>query len=104
MASLLGHAERTAPAQVRRVIWSLDAIDDLIGIRAYIAQFNAFAAQRLSQRLESAALGLERSSERGRVVAHDVRQLAVVRPYLIRYRVEDDVVVILRIRHSRRQD
>jgi toxin ParE1/3/4 len=30
--------------------------------------------------------------------------MAVVRPYLIRYRIRDDAVVILRIRHGAREE
>lgn len=87
---------------MRRVIWSGEAIDNLDRIIAYIEQFNPLAAQRLGQRLRNAADALENISERVRIVAPGIRQLAAVRPYLIRYRIDGDTVYILRVRHGAR--
>jgi len=41
--------------------------------------------------------------ERGRVVGHRRRELSTVWPYIIRYRIESERVVILRVRHGRRK-
>jgi plasmid stabilization system protein ParE len=37
---------------------------------------------------------------RGRAVYGSVRELVVVRPYLIRYRVTEEAVQIMRIKHG----
>ncbi len=33
-----------------------------------------------------------------------MRELAVIHPYLIHYRIREDAVIILRIRHGARED
>jgi toxin ParE1/3/4 len=40
--------------------------------------------------------------DRGRDAGEGMREMTVVRPYVIRYRVAEDAVFILRIRHSAR--
>src|SRR6185312_5933910 len=99
MADVLGDAGRTSAAEVRRVIWTEPAQGDLRQIRAYIGEFSPLAAQRMAQRLMAAANSLAEMPERGRALGRGRRELVVIRPYLIRYRTEDDAVVILRIRH-----
>ena len=86
-----------------QVVWSEPAIADLIGIRAYIAQFNPYAAADMAARLLQAADGLEHFAHRGRPVGPGLRELAVIHPYVIRYRIEADRVLVLRVRHGRRK-
>lgn len=43
-------------------------------------------------------------SERGRDAGNGRREMTIVRPYILRYRVTADRVYILRIRHSARSD
>jgi toxin ParE1/3/4 len=88
---------------MRRIIWSPRATGDLRSIRDYIGQFNPSAASRFAARLVATAESLIDFSERGRPASGKRRELAVVWPYIIRYRVEGDRVVILRIRHGARQ-
>jgi toxin ParE1/3/4 len=88
---------------VRRLSWSPRAIYDLREIRSYIAQFDPAAASRIADRLIAATAKLERFPRIGREVSSGVRQLSTVRPYLIRYRVADDRVEILSVRHGARQ-
>jgi len=85
---------------LRRVIWTVEAIDNLDSIFTYVAGFNAPAAARLAQRLQTAANSLVEHPERGRAAARGLRELATIHPYLIRYRFSDEAVVILRIRHG----
>lgn len=85
---------------MRRVIWTEPAIADLIGIRAYIGQFNPTAAARFVARLVEAADSLADFAERGRPRPQGGRELAALPPYLIRYRIAGDTVFILRIRHG----
>lgn len=50
-----------------------------------------------------AANSLSENPERGREASRGLRELAIVHPYLIRYRIRDDAVLILRIRHGARE-
>ncbi len=99
----MGHGERIAAAKVRRIIWSPRAANDLQSIRDYIGQFNPSAASRFAAQLVTTAENLADFSERGRPVSGKRRESVVVWPYVIRYRVEADRVVILRIRHGARK-
>jgi toxin ParE1/3/4 len=85
---------------VRRIIWSPLAVDDLRSIRDYIGQFNPSAAARFAARLVAKAESLADFSERGRPASGARREMVVVWPYIIRYRIEDERVVILRVRHG----
>ena len=86
-----------------QVVWTDEALANLDAIEAYIAQFNPLAAQRMSLRLMNAGFSLSDQPQRGRSVRGSLREPAVVRPYLIRYRIDRDVVTILRVRHGARR-
>lgn len=87
-----------------QVVWSAGALNDIAGIYAYIAGFNPPAAERLMRRLVFQGDGLEHFPDRGRPVPHtNLRELTVIYPYIIRYRVDAVQVVILRVRHGRRR-
>lgn len=88
---------------MRRIIWTDEAVANLEAIAAYVHVFNPAAAARLASRLIEAAESLAEFSERGRRSQGKTRELPVVRPYIIRYRVADSDVIILRIRHSARK-
>jgi len=85
------------------VIWTDEARDNLASIRAYIQQFSPLAAQRFSLRLVNAAERLAASPRVGRSTSRGHRELVVVRPYIIRYRITDEAVFIIRIRHGARR-
>jgi toxin ParE1/3/4 len=82
------------------IAWSVLARDDLRRIRDYIGAFNPTAARRLSLALVEAADSLVTFPERGRPLGGGRRELVVVWPYVIRYRVSGPDVQILRIRHG----
>lgn len=88
---------------MRRVIWSADARDDLRAIAAYIAADNPTAAKRYQERLFRLSLDLAEFSERGRPVLPWVRELTLLRPYIIQYAIVGDEVRILSVRHSARR-
>jgi toxin ParE1/3/4 len=88
---------------VRRVIWTGEARSNLAAIRGYIAEFSPLAAQRFALKLVAAAEELTENPNRGRTVGHGQRELLLIRPYVIRYRVEAEAVFILRIRHMARR-
>jgi toxin ParE1/3/4 len=84
---------------VVQVVWTRRALSDISAIRAYIGQFNPLAAQRVALRLTQAGQSLSLFPERGRA-ASGRRELVIVRPYIIRYRVFRGRVEILAIRHG----
>jgi plasmid stabilization system protein ParE len=88
---------------MRRVIWTARARDDLQRLQAYIAIFKPIAAERLANRLINAAESLVDLPERGGELGSGTRVIAAIRPYLIRYRITGDLVVILSVRHAARR-
>lgn len=82
------------------VIWSDQALDRLDLIISYIEQFDPPAAGRLAARLIDASQSLTAFPNRGRPASQGTRELVTVRPYVIRYKVEGDRVLILGIRHA----
>ncbi len=70
----------------------------------YLNDFNPRAAMNLARSLVAAGDSLADFPYRGRPVPKtDFRELAITNPYVIRYRIDGDVVVILRVRHSSRR-
>ena len=90
---------------MRRIIWTDEAVSNLEAIVAYVGAFSPAAAERLATELSQTAERLALHPDRGRPIRAGMREIVVIRPYLIRYRVHDEAVAILRIRHGyRRQD
>jgi plasmid stabilization system protein ParE len=85
------------------VVWTERAIGDLEDIRTYVAQDRPMAAERLAGRLFRAGNALDQKPDRGRPIGANRRELAHVRPYLIRYRVRRDLVEVLAVRHAARK-
>ena len=75
----------------RQVTWSQRSRDALDEAVAYIRQDSADAARRLLQRVIETAAGLDRLSERGRIVPEledpSLREL-LVQPYRLIYEVQ----------------
>jgi plasmid stabilization system protein ParE len=89
---------------VRHIVWALSARADLETIRAYIGQFNPIAAQRLAQRIVTATeTVIARFPQAGRSIGSGRYEFPIVRPYTLRYQIDGDTVVILRVRHGARQ-
>lgn len=94
-----------APAtDLRRIVWTDEALEHLEAIVTYVSVFDLGAAGRLADRLIDLADSLADYADRGRDVGLGRREMTVVWPYIMRYRVEETTVVILRIRHGARQD
>jgi len=89
---------------MRRIVWTDEASDNLEDIRRYILQFNPAAARHLAGRIVRAAESLAQFPYRGRAIGGGMRQLALIYPYLIRYRVEGETVFITGVRHGARYD
>jgi plasmid stabilization system protein ParE len=85
---------------LRDIVWTDEAIAHLEAIVAYTAAFNPAAADRPGGRLIEAANSLAEFSDRGREASGGTREMTIVWPYVLRYRVEVERVIILRIRHG----
>jgi toxin ParE1/3/4 len=89
---------------LRQIVWTEDAVSHLEAVVAYVEAFDPAAAQRLGSRLIELADSLAEFPDRGRLVNETVREMTTVWPYILRYRVEDERVIILRIRHGARAE
>jgi plasmid stabilization system protein ParE len=71
-----------------QVTWTEPARQDLERVRAYVAEFNPWAANRLAVQLLAAADSLEHFPRRGRLgIEAGTRELVTVPPYVIVYRI-----------------
>ena len=83
-----------------QVAWTEPARQDLERVRAYVAEFNPWAANRLAVQLLAAADSLEHFPRRGRLgIEAGTRELVAVPPYVIVYRIALRVEIV-RIWHS----
>jgi len=85
------------------VVWTVSALADVRSIRDYLKDFNPNAARSLAERLAAAGMSLAAFPYRGRPVQDNLRELTVIHPYIIRYEIAGERVIILRIRHGKRQ-
>jgi len=91
-------------APITPVVWTFSALADVEGIRRYIGNFNPDAARDMAERIIETGNSLTVFPYRGRQVPGTrLRETAFARPYIIRYRVDPDRVVILRVRHGARR-
>ncbi len=85
------------------VFWTSSALADLEGIRRYISNFNPDAAQSMAARIIETGNSLAAFPYRGRSVSGaQLRETTLAYPYIIRYRVEPERVIVLRVRHGAR--
>jgi addiction module RelE/StbE family toxin len=89
---------------VTQVVWTFSAVADVQGIRCYIGNFNPQAAQAMADRIIEVGNGLADFPYRGRQVSDTgLREIALAYPYVVRYRIDGDRVLILRVRHGRQR-
>ena len=108
MAGFLGNAKRIALPQagttLTEVVWTEPALAHLQAIRTYIEQFNPRAARDVASSLKALGDSLVNFPYRGRQVrGTSTRELVSIYPYIIRYHIDGDTVVILRVRHAARR-
>jgi toxin ParE1/3/4 len=89
-----------------KIVWSPEAIQDLISLRAYIAEENPAAARRIVLRVlhdvEHLLADNPQMGRPGRVPG--TRELVVPRtPYIVPYRVQRATIQILRVFHGARR-
>lgn len=88
-----------------KVVYAPRALADLQAIEGYITQHNPVAARRVLAVIKSAIDALGHSPRLGLPIDDEGRyRLPIVRyPYIVFYRLTDDEVVILRVRHGARR-
>ena len=87
-----------------RIVWTEEAVEHLEAIVTYVSVYDPAAAERLAGRLIELADSLAEFPDRGRDAGDGKREMTVVWPYILRYRVEGESVFILRIRHGAREE
>ena len=92
--------------QLRRIVWTSPARFDLRRLRAWTGRHGSTRAKAQAQRIRRAVESLSGMPRLGRTLAvpdggaKDLREL-VLPPYVIRYLVEPERIVILRLWHDR---
>jgi len=103
----LGQCEREAnPQEFMTPIWSPEAIADLAALRAYIAQDDPAAAQRVAlhiiRNVETLLPNRPEMGRPGRIPG--TRELVIPRtPYIVPYRLVGNTIKVLRVFRSARQ-
>jgi toxin ParE1/3/4 len=81
--------------------FSRDALADLRAIRTYIGEQNPAAASRVTVQIVAACDSLEHLPERGRPgLVAGTRELTLIWPYIIVYRISGETVEIVRVWHG----
>jgi len=87
-------------------VWSPEAIDDLVALRAYIADDDNTAAQRIALRIiDTVEKLLSENADIGRPGrVPGTRELVIARtPFTVPYRLQGEVLQILRVLHGARR-
>jgi len=90
-----------------RVIWSPGALDDLVRLRRFLAGANPAAAARAIKTIREGVKSLRDNPGMGRPVIGlhgEFRERLIpfgASVYVVRYRVEDQAVLLLAVRHGR---
>ena len=83
------------------VVFSPEALADLVAIRSYIGERNPAAASRIAIALVAACDRLEHLPERGRPgLVEGAQEITALWPYVIVYRIGAETVDIIRIWHG----
>jgi len=92
-------------AEARPIFWTGPALADLIEIREWVERDSPDAARRLAARIRERVNDLAVFPFSGRLVPEigiERFREVVVRPYRVIYEIRENDLVILRVRHSRR--
>jgi len=90
---------------VTRIVWTLQAIEDVEAIRAYIARDSPHYAALMVERIVESVDRLKEFPRSGRVVPEvdrDASREVILGTYRIVYRLEDDRAEILTVVHAAR--
>lgn len=86
-----------------KLLYSQEAVSDLVRLRAFIASNDPAAAARIAAQLTTRLQGLCAFPEMGRTVAQAPHPAAIrdfiFGNYVVRYTVQESAIVILRLWH-----
>lgn len=83
-----------------RIRWKRGAISDLRGYREWLSTIEGAKPDRTILRVRAAVERLKRTPRIGRLTAGGLRQLSVLdAPYVVVYRIGDDVIDVLAVYH-----
>lgn len=91
--------------EARTILWTGPALQDLRDIRDWVERDSSDAARRLAAKIREGVDRLARFPSSGRVVPEigiDRYREVIIRPYRVIYETRNNALVILRVRHSRR--
>jgi len=91
--------------ETRPILWTGPALADLREIREWVERDSPDAARRLAARIRERVNDLAVFPSSGRVVPEigiERYREVIVRPYRVIYEIRENDLVILRVRHSRR--
>ena len=88
------------------ILWLPEALDDVERLHAFLIERDALAAERAMRAISSGASRLEELPKVGRPMDDETARRELVVPfgagaYVLRYRIQDDTVVIIRVWHNR---
>lgn len=88
-----------------KIHWAESAVEDLKGIKKYIAKDSEYYAINFSDRIISSVEQLSLLPEMGRKVPeanqNNIREI-ILRPYRIIYQIQENSIIIITIVHSAR--
>jgi plasmid stabilization system protein ParE len=88
------------------LIWLTEARQDVDRLHEFLVEVNPAAAEKAIQLIQEGARSLVRHPEIGRPMVVDSHRRELFLPfgasaYVLRYRVEEDTLVIIRVWHGR---
>lgn len=83
-----------------RVVWPDETLDQLDQIVAYIDLFDPNAAARMAARLVEFGESLAQYPHIGRLAGNGTCELVTMPPYVLRYTVKDDCVIVVAVSHG----
>lgn len=91
---------------MKKLIWLDSAVDDVVRLRSFIAKNNAVAAKNAAKAIQFATKYLIQNLSIGKPVSdlmsyRDLLTRFGVAGYVIRYRVYNDTIYIVHVRHYR---
>ena len=91
---------------MRQIIWLNSAVDDIVKLREFVAAHNPKAAEKAAKTIKEATIKLEETPNIGKPIADlpNYRDLYIrfgAAGYVMRYRVHQNNVYIVHIRHYR---
>ena len=97
-------------SSINHLMWAPGALHDIARLRSFISPKNLKAAQRAAKTIKQAANYLLKHPQIGRIVEdmeEEYRDLVVpfgAGSYILRYRIKENVIYIVHVRHSKEDE